>query len=689
MSSPPLSSDTKPLPNAPQQQRPFAERADEMLQSLKNSDFVDKSTDVLESFKTSSAAGARKMMKRTKRTRRLSGVAASPTHRAMLARTAAPQTDENTTGLSDADAVHSHGLPILLLLFKPAVTTSRTSSEIGLEMGIVRCLLATYGATDPLVDALLRLAERRGRDLALVKAVIAQELAEKTTGGADSSNLRATLFRGDSAATKMVRGILRGSCAAWLTKFVAPSVLAAYDSARRYEVDPNKLEDGEDLAAHQQHLAAAARTFVQSVTSAEAVAALPPAALRLIAIIDEVSDATFGLDEEVEASPTHALLAGFIFLRFACPALIAPHLYGLTVAAPPAQAQRALVLLAKCVQAAANNVTAFGAKEPYMAPFNDWLDETKPRMTDFYGRLVDCATDANFDEPEGDFTTDLSKADEDALFVVVPLLRKNLEGMERRAMAGGFFGPGTLLRLRGLAAALGESSSIPRDRTEALVKKMTERKIATVASVPEALPEDEVVPPSQRAPMPATARTPAMRASVRITRAAHHVGRSSHRAPQRSDAPAQRLQLAGSLLEQRVQAILLQLAALREATAIITSPLAVASQCRPFVAATVRVCKQVRARLAPLYDPTEVTFELKPALWPDLEADEPKLWKLLNALLDNIEEMWYYCGRILDDLESGVTIGLVQKVAPAVRDLIVGLMEDPAVNEAIAASLTS
>jgi len=670
----------------------LTDRADELLQSLKGSDYVDpvKNSERLESFKTSSASAARKMMKRTKRTRRLSGVAVSPTHRAALARTATAGHDTDAAELSDADVISSHGLPILLLMFKPAVTTARTSSEIGLEMGIVRCLLATYGATDPLVQALLSLARRRGRDLPLVKAVVAQELAEKTTGGADSSNLRATLFRGDSAATKMVRGVLRDCCGAWLVKFVAPSVLAAFDSATRYEVDPSKLADGANLAANQEHLTRAARTFVQSVSSAEAVAALPPPALRLIAVIDEVSDATFGLDEAVEASPTHALLAGFIFLRFACPALIAPHMYGLTVAAPPAQAQRALVLLAKCVQAAANNITAFGAKEPYMAPFNGWLEETKPAMADLYDRLVAHATnDAASDDPAGDFTSEVSRADADALAVVVPLLRKNLEGMERRAMAGGFFGPGTLLRLRGLAAALGEQSSIPRERTEALAKKMTERNIATVASVPEALPEDQVVAPSRRDPLPASARTPAMRASVRITRAAHHVGRSSHRAPQRSDARAERLQLAGSLLEQRVQAILMQLTALREATAIITSPLAVASQCRPFVAATIRVCKQVRARLASMYDPAEVTLELKPALWPDLEADEPKLWTLLHALLDHIEEMWYYCGRILDDLDRGVTIALVQHVAPAVRDMIAGLMEDPAVNEAIAASLAS
>lgn len=49
-------------------------------------------------------------------------------------------------------------------------------------------------------------------------------------------------------------------------------------------------------------------------------------------------------------------IGAFLFLRFFCPALVAPHSYGLTQDTPSEVLQRELVLLSKIMQNFANNI---------------------------------------------------------------------------------------------------------------------------------------------------------------------------------------------------------------------------------------------------------------------------------------------------------------------------------------------
>jgi neurofibromin 1 len=67
-------------------------------------------------------------------------------------------------------------------------------------------------------------------------------------------------------------------------------------------------------------------------------------------------------------------VGAFIFLRFFCPAIVAPDVEGLISTTPSKEMRRGLLLIAKVVQNLANNVL-FGAKEPYMFPLNDFLSQ--------------------------------------------------------------------------------------------------------------------------------------------------------------------------------------------------------------------------------------------------------------------------------------------------------------------------
>ena len=75
-------------------------------------------------------------------------------------------------------------------------------------------------------------------------------------------------------------------------------------------------------------------------------------------------------------------VGAFIFLRFFCPAIVAPDVEGLITIAPSKEMRRGLLLIAKVVQNLANNVL-FGAKEPYMFSLNDFLTQNIYRVTTF------------------------------------------------------------------------------------------------------------------------------------------------------------------------------------------------------------------------------------------------------------------------------------------------------------------
>ena len=68
----------------------------------------------------------------------------------------------------------------------------------------------------------------------------------------------------------------------------------------------------------------------------------------------------------------YTAVGAFVFLRFFCPAIVAPEVEGLVDSTPTKEMRRGLLLIAKVIQNLANNVL-FGAKEPFMVPLNDFL----------------------------------------------------------------------------------------------------------------------------------------------------------------------------------------------------------------------------------------------------------------------------------------------------------------------------
>lgn len=78
----------------------------------------------------------------------------------------------------------------------------------------------------------------------------------------------------------------------------------------------------------------------------------------------------------------YTAVGAFIFLRFFCPAIVAPDVEGLVSTPPTKEMRRGLLLIAKIIQNLANNVL-FGVKEPYMFPLNDFLVQNVFDITGF------------------------------------------------------------------------------------------------------------------------------------------------------------------------------------------------------------------------------------------------------------------------------------------------------------------
>jgi len=78
-------------------------------------------------------------------------------------------------------------------------------------------------------------------------------------------------------------------------------------------------------------------------------------------------------------SSSSSWYSGFVFLRFFCPAILDPSLFGMAVEHPDQNTGRTFTLVAKTLQNLANLVE-FGAKEPFMADMNVFITKNLDSM---------------------------------------------------------------------------------------------------------------------------------------------------------------------------------------------------------------------------------------------------------------------------------------------------------------------
>ncbi|EEH09110.1 GTPase activating protein [Histoplasma capsulatum G186AR] len=185
------------------------------------------------------------------------------------------------------------------------------------------------------------------------------------------------LFRGNSLLTKALDLHMRRLGQEYLEETIGSKLRDIDESDPDCEIDPNRVQRPEDLERNWRNLI----ILTSSVwTSIAASSARCPAELRhIFRHIRACAEDRYG---DFLRSVTYSSVSGFLFLRFFCPAILNPKLFGLLKEHPRPRAQRTLTLVAKALQGLAN-LTTFGNKEPWMEPMNKFLISHRVEFKEF------------------------------------------------------------------------------------------------------------------------------------------------------------------------------------------------------------------------------------------------------------------------------------------------------------------
>ncbi|TQV91339.1 ras GTPase activator [Cordyceps javanica] len=210
---------------------------------------------------------------------------------------------------------------------------------------------------DELTVCLLIVFEQRGRTFELLEALIKEEI-EQTEHATE-------ILRRSCVATKMLslyakwKGFeyLKGTLRKILDRLMITS------QELDLELDPARVSSAEELKKNAAQLQIVAKVFMDDICAS--APNIPPSFRKICSIIHDAVMPRF-------PDAKYTAVGAFIFLRFFCPAIVAPEAEGLVDAPPPKELRRGLLLIAKVIQNLANNVL-FGTKEPYMFPLNRFL----------------------------------------------------------------------------------------------------------------------------------------------------------------------------------------------------------------------------------------------------------------------------------------------------------------------------
>ncbi|PWY88481.1 GTPase activating protein [Aspergillus heteromorphus CBS 117.55] len=226
-----------------------------------------------------------------------------------------------------------------------------------------------------------RIHSNDSRESAQDREVLVRDMGRTATVEAN------LLFRGNSLLTKALDYHMRRLGKEYLEETIGERLRDIDETDPECEVDPSRVHRSDDLDRNWRNLISLSTGVWKSIASS---ASRCPAELRLIfRHIRACAEDRYG---DFLRSVTYSSVSGFLFLRFFCPAILNPKLFGLLKDHPRPRAQRTLTLIAKALQGLAN-MTTFGSKEPWMEPMNKFLVSNRADFKQFVDSICGIPAD--------------------------------------------------------------------------------------------------------------------------------------------------------------------------------------------------------------------------------------------------------------------------------------------------------
>lgn len=185
------------------------------------------------------------------------------------------------------------------------------------------------------------------------------------------------LFRGNTLLTKSLDSHMRRVGKEYLLSCLGPIIKDINDKDPDCEVDPNRVANQHDLKKNWDRLINCTKSVWNTIKVSARSA--PPELRVIFRHIRACAEDRYG---DFLRSVSYSSVSGFLFLRFFCPAVLNPKLFGLLKDDPKPRARRTFTLIAKSLQGLAN-MASFGSKEHWMEPMNVFLTDHREAFKTF------------------------------------------------------------------------------------------------------------------------------------------------------------------------------------------------------------------------------------------------------------------------------------------------------------------
>lgn len=239
---------------------------------------------------------------------------------------------------------------------------------------------------EALAYSMLPLFIFQGKDYELLTQTIEYEIE-------NSKNVN-VLFRGEDLPSRLLSAYTRIIGKEYCEEILGELINEVNNNNYHYEIDPLRNDSNSmNIKQNYAKLENLAQRFLDKIISS--YDKIPTKFIQLCNYICEHSETKY-------KDSGNAIIAGFIFLRFICPAITNPESFGL-IKVENEGPRRTLVLVGKILQNLANGVEF---KEEYLLDMNSFIQKNEKRLNGFFTKL---RTYPPFLDPESNHIMDIAR----------------------------------------------------------------------------------------------------------------------------------------------------------------------------------------------------------------------------------------------------------------------------------------